>query len=452
MSTIDMTRGNPVRLMLKFAFPVILTNLGQQLYMIVDAAIVGRGVGVDALAAVGCTDWTYWIILMSMQVMTQGFATFVSRYYGSRDDRMLNQTITMSALLSVIIAAVFTIAGVALAKPVLMALDTPANILKDATTYLTTMAAGTIIVTGYNLTASILRAFGDSKSPLWAMIIAALMNIALDLLFVMGFGWGVFGAAIASVLSQLFSFLFCLARIRRIDCVHLDRDAWKINPELLRSLLLFGLPLAIQYTVINTSGLFVQSVINLQGSGFVAGYTAVNKLYGILECSAIALGAAFTTFASQNYGARLYKRVRASVRTCNLMAIGGAIAVMLPLLALRGILPQLFLNVEEAGAAEAIAVAKRFLTNMAAALPFLYMIYVYRSHLQSIGDSIWSMISGFVETFARIGMVKLVIIWLGSDVLFYTEPVSWIASLLSVLIPYYFYRRKRLPMEDGAPL
>ena len=368
LSTIDMTRGNPVRLMLKFAFPVILTNLGQQLYMIVDAAIVGRGVGVDALAAVGCTDWTYWIILMSMQVMTQGFATFVSRYYGSRDDRMVNQTITMSALLSVIIAAVFTIAGVTLARPVLMALDTPANILKDATTYLTTMAAGTIIVTGYNLTASILRAFGDSKSPLWAMLIAALMNIALDLLFVMGFGWGVFGAAIASVLS------------------------------------------------------------------------------------AIALGAAFTTFASQNYGASLYKRVRASVKTCNLMAIGGALAVMLPLLALRGVLPQLFLNVEEAGAAEAIAVAKRFLTNMAISLPFLYLIYVYRSHLQAIGDSIWSMISGFVETFARIGMVKLVIIWLGSDVLFYTEPVSWIASLLSVMIPYYFYRRKRLPMEDGAPL
>ena len=452
MSTIDMTRGNPVRLMLKFAFPVILTNLGQQLYMIVDAAIVGRGVGVDALAAVGCTDWTYWIILMSMQVMTQGFATFVSRYYGSRNDRMLNQTITMSALLSVAIAAVFTIAGVALAKPVLMALATPANILKDATTYLTTMAAGTIIVTGYNLTASILRAFGDSKSPLWAMLIAALMNIALDLLFVMGFDWGVFGAAIASVLSQLFSFLFCLSRICRIDCVHLDRDAWKINPRLLRSLLLFGLPLAIQYTVINTSGLFVQSVINLQGSSFVAGYTAVNKLYGILECSAIALGAAFTTFASQNYGARLYKRVRASVKTCNLMAIGGAIAVMLPLLALRGVLPQLFLNVDESGAAEAIAVAKRYLTNMAISLPILYLIYVYRSHLQSIGDSIWSMISGFTETFARIGMVKLVIVWFGNDVLFFTEPVSWIAALLSVLIPYYIYRRKRLPMADGAPL
>lgn len=452
MNTIDMTRGRPVRLMLKFALPVILTNLGQQLYMIVDAAIVGRGVGVNALAAVGCTDWTYWIILMSMQVMTQGFGTFVSRYYGSRDDRMLNQSITMSALLSILIAVLFTIAGVTLAKPVLIALDTPANILQDATTYLTTMAAGTIIVTGYNLTSSILRAFGDSKSPLLAMIIAALMNIALDLLFVMGFGWGVFGAAIASVLSQLFSFLFCLSRIRRIDCVHLDKAAWKINPALLRTLLLFGLPLAIQYTVINTSGLFVQSVINLQGSSFVAGYTAVNKLYGILECSAIALGAAFTTFASQNYGAGLYKRVRASVKTCNLMAIGGAVAVMVPLLALRGVLPKLFLNVDEAGASEAIAVSIRYLTNMALGLPFLYLIYVYRSHLQAIGDSIWSMISGFVETFARIGMVKLVILWLGNDTLFFTEPVSWIASLLSVMIPYYFYRRGRLPLEDRAPI
>ena len=452
MNTIDMTRGRPVRLMLKFALPVILTNLGQQLYMIVDAAIVGRGVGVNALAAVGCTDWTYWIILMSMQVMTQGFGTFVSRYYGSRDDRMLNQSITMSALLSILIAVLFTIAGVTLARPVLIALDTPANILQDATTYLTTMAAGTIIVTGYNLTASILRAFGDSKSPLLAMIIAALMNIALDLLFVMGFGWGVFGAAIASVLSQLFSFLFCLSRIRRIDCVHLDKAAWKINPALLRTLLLFSLPLAIQYTVINTSGLFVQSVINLQGSSFVAGYTAVNKLYGILECSAIALGAAFTTFASQNYGAGLYKRVRASVKTCNLMAIGGAVAVMVPLLALRGVLPKLFLNVDEAGASEAIAVSIRYLTNMALGLPFLYLIYVYRSHLQAIGDSIWSMISGFIETFARIGMVKLVILWLGNDTLFFTEPVSWIASLLSVMIPYYVYRRGRLPLEDRAPI
>ena len=442
-----MTRGNPAKLMLQFAFPVILTNLGQQLYMIVDAAIVGRGVGVDALAAVGCTDWTYWIILWSVQVMTQGFSTFVARYFGSQDYDMMNKSITMSTLLSVIIAVVFTVAGMGLARPVLTVLDTPAHILDDAVVYLTTMAAGTIVVTGYNLTAAILRAFGDGKSPLWAMVIAALMNILLDLLFVMVFKWGVFGAAFASVLSQLFACLYCVAKIRHIPCVKLDKSAWKMDVRLFMQLLMFGMPLAIQYVVINVGGTFVQSTINMQGSSFVAGYTAVNKLYGILECSAIAMGAAFTTFASQNYGAGNYKRVRDGVKTCNILAVASSVVVMIPVLLLRSVLPQLFIDITEAGAAEAVAVAARYLTNMGISLPFLYLIYVYRSNLQSIGDSIWSMISGFAEAFLRAGMAKIVIMWVGRDVLFFTEPVTWFISWMTVMIPFYFYRKKRLPLQ-----
>lgn len=448
MNIVDMTRGKPAKLMLKFALPVVLTNLGQQLYMIVDAAIVGRGVGVDALAAVGCTDWTYWIILWSVQVMTQGFATFVSRYFGRRDYQKMNQAITMSFLLSLIIGAAFTLAGMGLARPVLAAMDTPANILDDAVVYLSTMAAGTLVVTGYNLAGSILRAFGDVKSPLWAMIIAALLNIALDLVFVMVFKWGVFGAALASVLSQMFAFMFCLLKIRRIDCVKLDRAAWRINGKLFRKLFLFGLPLAIQYVVINIGGTFVQATINLQGSSFVAGYTAVNKLYGILECSAIAMGAAFTTFVSQNYGAGKFRRVRENLKTCNLLAVGCAAAVMLPVLLLRGVLPRLFLDVDQAGATEAIAVAMRYLTNMGLSLPMLYLIYVYRSNLQSIGDSFWSMVSGFTETLARVGTARLVMRWIGRDALFFTEPAAWFAAWTTVMIPYYFYRKKHLPMED----
>lgn len=446
-----MTRGNPASLMLKFAFPVILTNLGQQLYMIVDAAIVGRGVGVDALAAVGCTDWTYWIILWSVQVMTQGFSTFVSRYFGSQDYKMMNKSITMSSILSVIIAVVFTLAGVLLARPVLTLMNTPAAILDNAVIYLSTMAAGTIVVTGYNLAASILRAFGDGKSPLIAMVIAALLNIALDLLFVMAFKWGVFGAALASVLSQLFACLFCVAMIRRISCVKLDKEAWKINAKLFTQLLMFGLPLAIQYVVINTGGTFIQAVINAQGSAFVAGYTTVNKLYGILECSAIAMGAAFTTFASQNFGAGNYRRLRNGVKTCNLLAVGSALVIMIPTLLLRNVLPQLFIDTAETGAAEAVAVAARYLTNMGISLPFLYLIYVYRSNLQSIGDSLWSMVSGFTETIARVGMARLVFLWVGKDALFFSEPFAWFVSWMTVMIPYYFYR-KRLPLEDQSQI
>lgn len=149
MSVTDMTKGNPAKLILRFAFPIIITNLGQQFYMITDAAIVGRGVGVEALAAIGCTDWTYWVVLWSVSAMTQGFATFIARYFGQQNYKMMNRSLAMSIILSLAIALLFTGLGIALAKPILNLLETPKAILFDAVTYLTTMLAGTVIITGY---------------------------------------------------------------------------------------------------------------------------------------------------------------------------------------------------------------------------------------------------------------------------------------------------------------
>lgn len=165
-----MTKGNPAKLILRFAFPIIITNLGQQFYMITDAAIVGRGVGVEALAAIGCTDWTYWVVLWSVSAMTQGFATFIARYFGQQNYKMMNRSIAMSISLSLAIALLFTGLGIALAKPILSLLETPKAILFDAVTYLTTMLAGTVIITGYNLFSAMLRALGDGKSPLTIVV------------------------------------------------------------------------------------------------------------------------------------------------------------------------------------------------------------------------------------------------------------------------------------------
>lgn len=443
----DMTQGKPAKLMLTFAFPVIITNLCQQMYQIVDAAIVGRGVGVDALAAVGCTDWTYWIILWSMASMTGGFATFVSRFFGRQDYRKMNQAILISSVLSAGIALLLTVAGLFLARPILIALDTPQDILDDAVTYLSTMIAGTLIMTAYNLAGAILRAFGDGKSPLTAMIIAAVTNILLDLVFVMLFHWGVFGAALASVISQLISFLYCLVKILRIEYVKLDRRSltwdWKLSGEILS----FGLPLAFQYIIINLGGVIVQSTINLQGSAFIAGYTAINKLYGLLECTAISLGSAFTTFASQNFGAGDYKRVRQGVNTGMLLAVGASLALMAVVLPLNRILPQLFMDVSETGAIEALDVASHYLTNMALAMPILYLVYVHRHNLQAIGVASWSLISGIAEALVRVIMAKGLFYVLGADVLFFIEPFAWLAAWLFVLVPYYFYEKKRLPVS-----
>lgn len=444
---IIMTKGNPAKLMLSFAIPVIFTNLGQQLYQIVDASIVGRGVGVDALAAVGCTDWTYWLLLWSVAVMAQGFATFVSRYFGKGDLEKANKAITMSTILCAAVSAVLMVIGLIIARPLLVLLDTPANILEDAVTYLCTMICGILIVTFYNFTAAVLRAFGNSRSPLVAMIVAAALNILLDLLFVLVFRWGVFGAALASVLSQLVATIYCLIHILKLPCVKLDKAAWAWDGRLAGKILAFGLPLAIQYIIIHLGGIIVQSTINLQGSEFIAGYTAVSKLYGLLECSAIALGNAFTTYASQNYGAGEFRRVRRGVNVAMVLALAGAAVVMAITLPLRTFLPQLFIDQAEPGAAQACQVAARYLTMMMLGLPILYLVYVHRNNLQAIGNSSWSLISGIGEAAVRVFIAKAVYPYLGVDSLYCIEPLAWLAAWLFVLVPYYFYQRKRLPLQ-----
>lgn len=440
----NMTEGSPLKLILLFAIPLIFTNLGQQLYMIVDASIVGRGVGVKALAAVGSTDWSYWLILWTITGLTQGFGVFVSRYFGEKDYDKMNRSITMSTILCVVIGAVLTLIGVLAARPLLILLETPADILDGAVTYLTTMISGTLIVIAYNMAASILRAFGDGRSPLVAMLIAGLMNIGLDLLFVLVFHWGIFGAAIATVSAQLVSFLYCLVKISKIEYVSLAKANWVPDGKMIKELLLFGLPLALQYIVIAGSGMVMQSTINQHGSLFVAGYTASNKLYGLLESSAISLGFAFSTFFAQNYGAGNKQRVRNGVRTGVKLSILLALGVTVVMLLIGKYLLQAFINAGEAEGPVVLEIAQHYLLVMAAFLVVCYLIHVYRNALQAMGTSIWSMVSGFAECGVRILMAKGVVSLLGSEVLFYIEPFAWLSALLFIMIPYYIYRKKLL--------
>ncbi len=442
--TTDMTKGNPFKLILTFAFPLILTNLGQHLYMIVDASIVGRGVGVKALAAVGSADWSYWLILWSVCGLTQAFATFVSRYFGDKNYYDMNKTIAMSTVLSIIIGIIFTILGLVSTRPLLNLLKTPSDIINDANIYLFTMIAGTLIVTAYNMASSILRAFGDGKSPLYAMIIAALLNVGLDLLFVIVFKLSVFGAALASVFSQFVSFVYCLYQIRKIQYIKIEKEMWKPDYKLIKDLLFFGIPLALEFIVIALGGIILQSTINLQGSTFVAGYTAVNKTYGLLEGTAISLGTAFSTFMAQNYGAGNIARVKQGLRTGIQLSIISSIIIAVTLLPTGKYILKLFININETGGIEALEIAWRYMFIMLVLLPILYLIHIYRNALQSIGISVWSMISGIAEFIVRVGMGKFLIIWLGVDTLYYIEPAAWIGALIFVIFPYYFYHNKLL--------
>ena len=440
--TTDMTVGSPAALILKFSLPLIITNLGQQFYMIADASIVGRGIGVKALASVGAADWIYWLILWGILGLTQGFSVFISRYFGEKKYLEMNKTIAMSSILSGIISVFFTVMGLVLANPLLSIIKTPADIKSGAVIYLTTMICGTIVVAAYNMASSVLRAFGDGKSPLIAMGIAALLNIGLDLLFVFVFKWGIFGAAFASVLSQIVSFLYCIKQIKKIECVSLPRKIWKPDFIMMKKLLFFGLPVSLQFMMIALGGIVIQSTINLQGSVFVAGYTALNKLYGLLESTAISLGTAFTTYFAQNFGANKKERIKEGMKTGVMLCIVSSVIVAIAMLVFGRNLLGLFLDVKKEGGMQALSVAWKYLSIMMMFMPILYLIYIYKNVLQAAGISVWSMASGVTEFIVRVIMGKAIVLWLGKATLFYIEPVAWIGALLPVMIPYFFCRRK----------
>ena len=443
--TTDMTTGNPVKLILKFAFPLILANLGQQLYMIVDAAIVGRGVGVKALASVGAADWIYWLILWTVIGFSQGFSVFVSKSFGEKNYAEMNKNIAMSSVLCVFLGILLTFAGLVVAPMLLNVLDTPQDIVGGARVYLTTMLSGTLIVTAYNMASSILRALGDGRSPLIAMGIAALLNVGLDLLFVFVFEWGIFGAALASVLAQLFSFVYCAFRIVKVDCIHLSKSSFKLDFPLMKKLLIFGIPMAFQYIVIALGGIILQSTVNLQGSIFVAGFTAVNKLYGLLESTAISLGIAFSTFFAQNFGAENYKRVRNGLNTGIVMLVGASAIVTVIVLLLTEPLLKIFLDTTTPEGPEALKIAVKYLLVITIPLSVLYLLHLYKNALQSLGIASWSVVSGFGEFFMRVFMSKIVVLYLGTEVLFYVEPFAWLGGLVFVFVPYYILRNKILP-------
>jgi putative MATE family efflux protein len=437
-----MTKGSPARLLLSFSLPLLLTNLGQQLYIIVDAAIVGRGIGVKALAAIGASDWTYWMLIWTIMGLTQGFGTFVSRAFGEKDFAKMNRCIAMSTILSVALGAILTVAGIATARPLLAALKTPADIIDDAVLYLVSMMAGIIVVTLYNIAASVLRALGNGRHPLYAMVIAAVLNIALDLVFVIAFGWGLLGAAVASVLSQLVSFLYCIGQLRKIPHIAMARGTWRPDVPMLSGLTRFGIPIALLYIIIAAGGIALQAAINRQGSLFVAGFTATNKLYGLLECAAISLGLALATFTAQNFGAGDNERVRKGVRTGIALSILASFAVSALTIPGGRCLLQAFIDPAIADGTQAIAIGERYLFFMSVFLSVLFPIHVYRNALQSLGDSVWPMISGVAETVLRIAVGFAVTSFSVPQLLFFAEPAAWFFALVFSAAPYC--RRQRL--------
>ncbi len=267
----NMTTGRPLRLIVTFAVPLMIGGIGQQLYTLVDSAVAG-------LAAVGATDWTYWVFLWGILGLAQGFSIPIAQEFGKGDKARVKRAVAMSFLLSAALSILLTLLGLAARGPVLRLLKPPEDIFDSAVAYITVLFIGLSAVMAYNMASSILRAFGDGRTPLIAMVVVSAINILLDLLFVLVFRWGVAGAAVATVIAQVLAFLYCALILSKSQWLALTKEDWKPDAPMLRWLWKTGATMAATQILIAIGGMVLQSAINAQGSVFLAGVTAVNKL------------------------------------------------------------------------------------------------------------------------------------------------------------------------------
>lgn len=436
-ATKDMTTGEPAKLLFGFSLPLMLGNVFQQFYTIVDTIIVGQGVGMQALASIGAADWLNWLFLWMAAGMTQGFSILFAQHYGGKDEKSLHKSIGNAVILTIGAAAVLTAVGELVAPVMLAVLKTPKDIVAGSLTYLRIMIGGLTVIMFYNLEASLLRALGDGRSPLIAMVIASCTNIGLDLLFVMGFHLGIAGAAVATLIAQGISCIYCFIVLSKISFLKLKRQSFAMDIGLAKRLLRLGIPVMFQDAIISVGGMVLQSVINGFGVLFVAGFTATNKLYGILETAAISYGYAISTFVAQNKGAGNNKRIKLGMGKGVAMAFATSVLISALMFLWGKDILSLFISAEEVQAEQVLQIAHHYLMIMSTFLIILYALHTYRSALQGMGDTVIPMVSGMVEFIMRVSAAIFLPRLIGQEGIFYAEILAWSGACVLLVTVYY---------------
>lgn len=439
----SMTEGKPVKLIALFAFPLMLGNIFQQLYTVVDTMVVGRILGVQALAALGASDWLNWMILGIVSGFAQGFSIKIAQEFGAGNWEKLRRAFAVSIELAVVIVLLLSLLSQGALERILTWMHTPSDIIGSSILYLRILFMGIPLLMVYNLSASVLRAMGNGRVPLYAMILASLVNIGLDILFVGSFHMGIAGAAIATVIAQGCSAAYCVLVIRGIPCLKLsqpnDREDsyWRPETGMAGRLLLLSAPIAFQAVVISVGGLVVQSVVNGFGVAFIAGFTATNKLYGILEIAATAYGFAITTYTGQNLGAGNIRRIKEGMRAGVLVAAATSLLISAVMILFGKAIVSLFISGDPLQVQEAVTIAYHFLLVLSCPLMILYFLYLYRSALQGMGDTLIPMLSGVAEFLMRIAAVLTLPYFFGPESVFFAEVAAWIGADAILITTYY---------------
>jgi len=447
--TKDLTVGSPMGLMLSFMLPLTFGLLFQQFYSMVDTVVVGKFLGVEALAGVGSTGSVNFLVLGLCNGICAGFAIPVAQKFGQRDYEGLRRFVGNMIWLGAAIALTVTLATTLLCRRILTWMDTPADTFGYAYAYIFVIFLGIPATMLYNLLSGIIRSLGDSKTPLYFLILSSLLNVALDVAFIVVFQMGVAGAGWATLLSQLISGALCLLYMaKKFPILRLSREDLRYRFIYVRKLLTMGLPMGLQYSITAIGSILLQTAVNGLGSTAMAAMTAGSKVSMLCACPYDAMGTTAATFAGQNLGAGKPERVHQGVLDCTLLGIIYAGVIYLAMYLGGGKLTMLFLDTKDQGAASVIVpLSQQFLlTNLMFYVPLL-LVNLLRFSIQGLGYSELAVVAGVFEMVAR-GVFGLCLVpWLGFQAVCYASPAAWIMADL-FLVPAYLHCLKK----QGCPL
>ena len=432
----DMTAGKPMSIILNFTLPIFIGNVFQQFYNMADAVIVGKFVGTKALAAVGSTGTIMFLIYGFVVGMTAGFTVLTAQKFGAGDMPSMRKTVAGASILSLIVGVILTAAFMLLMRPWLTLMNTPSDIFADAYAYIMIVSGGILAQMMYNLLASILRALGNSKVPLYFLILSALLNIVLDLVLIIVFRMGAAGAAVATVVSQGVSGLLCLVYIvKKVPVLRMTKNDWHPSGGLLATQIRIGIPMALQYSITAIGTMMVQSALNILGSTQVAAFTAATKIEQVVTQAFTAQGTTMATYGAQNMGAGNVPRIRQGFKSSTIIGIVYSFLAAAIVMTVGKYMSYLFVseNVDQI-----MGSVDLYLKCVGMFFIPLAIVNIYRNGIQGMGYGLLPMLAGVAELVGR-GVVAVIASeqrsYLGVCL---ASPAAWLLAALLLIGMYYY--------------
>lgn len=444
-----MTKGKPLKLILAFCIPALLGNMVQQFYNIIDSIIVGRYIGVDALAGVGATSSLTFLVIGFVIGLCTGFSIHVAQSFGAGDYKKMRKYAANALYLCGIFSVVLTVITMLGTRWLLVTMQTPEDIMQEAYDFIIVIFAGITVTMLYNILASIIRAVGDSRTPLVFLIISAVLNIILDFVFILGMKKGVASAAVATVISQMVSGILCIIYIKKkYFILHFEKDETKLDIGLCKELLAIGLPMAFQFSITAIGSVILQWAVNSLGSVAVAAVTAASKIQLLAIQPMETLGLTLATYGGQNLGAKQYERIKKGVNQAIIIGLAYSVFIY-GFMELAGEkMTLLFIAKDSLERGEILEQSKIFLRLNGLFYMFLSVLFILRNTLQGLGYSILPMMAGVSELVARTLVSVLFVGKYGYEAACLASPVAWIFADV-LLITTYVLKQKDIKRTCG---